>query len=41
MEDCFIELFIHYSKLFLVIILSEIKFQKKQEPCISYNSLFP
>lgn len=29
MEDCFIELFIQYSKLFLVIILSEIKFQKK------------
>lgn len=29
MEDYFIELFIHYSKLFLVIILSEIKFQKK------------
>lgn len=41
MEDCFIELFIHYSELFLVIILSEIKFQNKQEPCIFYNSLFP
>lgn len=41
MEDCFIELVIHYSKLFLVIILSEIKFQKKQEQWIFYNSLFP